>query len=153
MKGQFLFSIAIVTAIASVLGMLATSFFGLPGMQQTATAAEVTPTYVPTTRTFYLFNAELEQVNEAGLGFSGDIYSVQTMVVNKGDTVNIRFFNTEPTEEDERHSFTLPTFNKSVELDPGKQATISFLADKTGIFEYKCKFHQPEMRGQLIVNG
>jgi nitrous oxide reductase len=181
MKVQFTFPLAVVVAIASTLGTLSWAFLSVPGMlQQQAATAEKYPaqdntstadstshhgtTYAErdntstadsssnsgTTKTFYLFNAELDQVNESKLGFSGDIYSLQTIVVNKGDKVNINFFNTE-SDKNEKHSFTLPEYNINQILNGGDHATISFVADKAGIFQYHCNFHPPEMIGQLIV--
>jgi plastocyanin len=150
MKGRITLLIAIAVAIASVLGMTFSSFPVMLGTQQqlkTADAYGGGPT-----RTFYLFNAELEQVDETKLGFSGDIYSLQTMVVNKGDTVKVNFFNTEP-EADEKHSFTLPAFNVNKVLEGGQSASITFTADQAGLFQYRCTFHQPEMSGELVVLG
>jgi plastocyanin len=158
MQERIVLPIAIAVAVASVLGIATLSFSSMPGtaiatstdpaLDSSASTSTAASTGI--TRTFYLFNAELDQVNETKLGFSGDIYSLQTMVVRQGDTVKINFFNTEP-QANERHSFTLPTFSINKALAGGEHTTISFVADKAGIFEYHCIFHQPEMRGQLVV--
>ncbi len=81
-----------------------------------------------------------------------DVYSMPTMTVFKGDTVVIHFFNTEESGGD-HHSFTIKDepYNLNVELSPGQNKTITFEANTTGIFSYYCTFHQPTMRGQLIV--
>jgi hypothetical protein len=71
-------------------------------------------------------------------------------VVNKGDHVTVHFYNLE-TEKDERHSFTIgPPYNINQDLAGGENSTFSFVADQTGIFEYYCTHHQPQMRGQLV---
>lgn len=104
-----------------------------------------------TSKTFYLFTTEVEGVNQTKLGFSGDVYSLQTMVVNKGDTVTIHFYNLEK-DVDERHSFTIGApYNIDKELAGGENATITFTANHDGIFQYHCKFHPIEMIGQLVV--
>ncbi len=42
-------------------------------------------------------------------------------------------------------------YNINVVLHPGENQTITLDANTTGIFTYYCTFHQPTMRGQLIV--
>jgi plastocyanin len=94
---------------------------------------------------------EVEGVNETKLGLSGDIYSLQTMVVNKGDHVTVHFYNLE-TDKNERHSFTIGApYDIHKDLAGGENVTFSFTADQKGIFQYYCVHHQPEMRGQLVV--
>lgn len=102
------------------------------------------------TRTFYLFNTEIPTINETKIGFPGDVYSLPTMVVHKGDRVVVHFYNLE-TDKNEKHSFTLHAFHIDTQLAGGTNATDTFVANRSGIFEYHCIFHPPEMRGQLIV--
>jgi len=100
---------------------------------------------------FYVFTTEIEGVNETKLGVSGDIYSLQTIVVNQGDHVTVHFYNLE-SNVDERHSFTIGApYDINKDLEGGENATISFVADHKGIFQYYCIHHQPEMIGQLVV--
>jgi plastocyanin len=102
-------------------------------------------------KTFYLFTAEIEGVNETKLGLSGDVFSLQTMVVNKGDNVTVHFYNLE-NESDERHSFTIGApYNINKDLAGGENATITFTADREGVFQYHCIHHPPQMIGQLVV--
>jgi plastocyanin len=102
-------------------------------------------------KNFYLFTTEIEGVNETKLGLSGDVFSLQTMVVNKGDNVTVHFFNLEK-DKSERHSFTIGApYNINKDLAGGENATISFVADQKGIFQYHCIYHPPEMIGQLVV--
>jgi plastocyanin len=104
-------------------------------------------------REFWLFNSNIPDFNETAMGMPHDIYSMPIMSVFKGDLVIIHFFNTEKTSGD-HHSFTIKDepYNINVELGPGQNKTITFDADTTGIFSYYCIFHQPTMRGQLIVH-
>jgi plastocyanin len=104
-----------------------------------------------TNKTFYLFSAEVEGVNETALGISGDVYSLQTMVVNKGDNVTVHFYNLEK-DMSERHTFTIGApYNINKDLAGGENATITFIADHEGIFQYHCLYHPPQMIGQLVV--
>jgi len=79
------------------------------------------------------------------------VYSISTMIANKGDNITVHFYNLEkmPTE---RHSFTIGApYNIDKETTGGQSVVISFRADHEGVFQYYCKFHTPEMRGQLMV--
>jgi plastocyanin len=108
--------------------------------------------YNPETREFWLFNSFIPGFNETLMGMPHDVYSMPTMTVFKGDTIIIHFFNTEGAGGD-HHTFTIKdeSYNINVELSPGQNKTITFDANTTGIFSYYCTFHQPTMRGQLIV--
>lgn len=102
-------------------------------------------------KNFYIFTIEIQGVSESKLGITGNQYSLQTMVVNKGDNVTVHFYNVEKNKN-ERHTFTIDApYNISKDLAGGENATITFVADHEGIFQYHCLHHPPEMRGQLVV--
>ncbi|HTO77229.1 MAG TPA: Sec-dependent nitrous-oxide reductase [Thermoanaerobaculia bacterium] len=76
--------------------------------------------------------------------------------VNQGDTVKIAMTNIEQTT-DELHGFGLLDYNINIVCDPGETKTVTFKADKAGVFPYYCTnfcsaLHQ-EMQGYLIVKG
>ncbi len=99
-------------------------------------------------RTFYLFNTNHDGVNETKLGIAPDAYSPETLIVNKGDTVIIHFYNVDTTD---RHSFTLAgPYNVDSDLAPGQQSLIEFKASHQGVFGFFCKYH-PTMTGELVV--
>lgn len=70
--------------------------------------------------------------------------------VKKGDTVKIRFLNS-----DGFHNFVLDEFNASFEpIRTGETAEVEFVADKAGTFEYYCSVgshRQLGQKGSLIV--
>ena len=70
--------------------------------------------------------------------------------VKRGDTVRVTFMNNEGF-----HDYLLDEFNvKTKQLQAGGQETVSFVADKTGTFEYYCSVgtHRAQgMVGSLIV--
>lgn len=73
-----------------------------------------------------------------------------------GDKVTIHITNLERAE-DETHGFGIYYYNKSVSLEPGKTATMEFVADKEGVFPYYClefcsALHL-EMFGYLMVKS
>ena len=181
-------SIFVVTAIAAIFSLAVAMSLSVTfpsGQQQavaqqdnttapTATSTTTNQTITPATnnKTFYLFNTELEGLDEATAGIPHYIYSLPVIVANRGDSVTVNFFNIaeteeeateeegtaeeeeeEATEEEGRHSFTINTPPYSVDIDTaaGEPGNATFTADEEGIFEYYCKYHPPTMRGQLVV--
>ncbi len=74
--------------------------------------------------------------------------------VRKGDTVRIHVTNIEQTR-DELHGLAINDYNINVVIDPGETKTITFKADKAGVYAYYCTnfcsaLHQ-EMQGYLLV--
>ena len=112
-----------------------------------------TQQYVGKHKEFYLFDSDIPGFNETEMGMPRDIYSMPVIAVFKGDTVLIHFFNIEEPGGD-NHSFTIydkPYNNIDVVVHPRENKTITFVANTTGTFAYLCTFHQPTMRGLLIV--
>ncbi|HSX29737.1 MAG TPA: hypothetical protein VLE73_04225 [Candidatus Saccharimonadales bacterium] len=68
----------------------------------------------------------------------------QTLTVKKGDVVAIAITS---DEEEELH---LHGYDKSVDLEPNKQATLRFTADKTGNFPYELEHSKTDI-GSLQV--
>jgi len=78
-------------------------------------------------------------------------FSPATMTVNKGDTVKITFANKQGT-----HDLRIDEFNVATKvLQAGQSETITFVASKTGTFEYYCTVGNHRamgMVGSLKVN-
>ena len=179
-----IFVVAAIAAIFSLAVAMSLSVTFPSGQQQavaqqdnttapTTTSSTTNQTMAPasTNKTFYLFNTELEGLDEATAGIPHYIYSLPVIVVNRGDSVTANLFNIaeteeeateeegtveeeeEATEEEGRHSFTINTPPYSVDIDTaaGEPGNATFTADEEGIFEYYCKYHPPTMRGQLVV--
>jgi len=75
--------------------------------------------------------------------------------VKPGDTVTVALTNIEQTT-DELHGFGLLDYNINLVVDPGETKTVTFKADKQGVFPYYCTnfcsaLHQ-EMQGYLVVS-
>jgi len=110
------------------------------------------------TRVIYLFPVELP-FNDTIAGIPHYVFNPDTIVVNKGDTVLIHFYQ----YTDEHHSFTLAApYSKNVTLPAATplgnptsipKMDISFVADTPGLFVYHCQFHPPTMTGTLQVVG
>ena len=74
--------------------------------------------------------------------------------IRPGDEVTVAITNIEQTT-DELHGFGLLDYNINVVVDPGETKTVTFKADKKGVFPYYCTnfcsaLHQ-EMQGYMIV--
>jgi len=117
---------------------------------QNATAAAVYD-LTSSNKTFYIFNQEVEGLNENMTGIPGDIYSQPVIVVNKGDTVTVHMYNTEDDAND-RHSFTLGgSYKVDIDVAGGQNGNATFTADREGVFIFYCKYHLPTMQGELVV--
>jgi nitrous-oxide reductase len=71
-----------------------------------------------------------------------------------GDTVSIHLTNLERAE-DEVHGFAMNAQNVQLSIEPGKTASVTFVADQEGVFPYYCTefcsaLHL-EMQGYLLV--
>jgi nitrous-oxide reductase len=83
-------------------------------------------------------------------------FTPQAIEVNQGETLTVALTNIEQTT-DELHGFGLLDYNINVIVDPGETKTVTFKADKPGVFPFYCTnfcsaLHQ-EMQGYLIVKG
>ena len=105
----------------------------------------------PGEKAFYVFTSEIEGVDEAKLKVAGDVFSVNTLVANKGDKVTVHFYNVDPVKE-ERHSFTVgEPYAVNIDLGFAESGNATFTADNVGVFPFYCQYHQPVMEGQLVV--
>lgn len=110
----------------------------------------------PQTRDFYLFAVDQGFPAQNATGLKADYgFSANTIIVNKGDTLTIHFYN--PT--DQAHSFTMGDPYPIDVVVPAMTSTkvssvnVTIVANQAGIFHFNCKFHQPSMAGDLIVQG
>jgi nitrous-oxide reductase len=104
-------------------------------------------------------------VKDAGVTRSGNKVLVKVVAVRStftptdfeiraGDEVTVAITNIEQTT-DELHGFGLLDYNINIVVDPGETKTVTFKADKKGVFPYYCTnfcsaLHQ-EMQGYMIV--
>ena len=78
----------------------------------------------------------------------------ETVEVDEGDVVTFHLTNLEQAQ-DQTHGFTVDTYNVHGSWEPGKVASVTFVADKPGVFPYYCTefcsaLHL-EMMGYLLV--
>ena len=79
-------------------------------------------------------------------------YSPSEIKVNPGDTVNIQLVSTDVV-----HGLYVDGYDVSVEADPGQTQTLSFVADESGSFRFRCNVTcgamHPFMIGKLNVGS
>lgn len=95
----------------------------------------------------------------SGQGVAAHRWYPTMLVVRKGDTVDLAIGNPDQVN----HQFELTGYDlKTKKLTPGSSDSIRFVADRTGVFAYRCVLpHDPAtgdctpdhdlMRGYLIV--
>ncbi len=109
------------------------------------------PQPTPQVREFWVFSVVLP-FNDTMVGLSHDYFAPDRIIVNKGDTVTIHFYNTE--DEPERHTFTMDApYAVNKDLAMAEKQDITFVASVAGTFAYRCTYHQPTMTGWLVVLG
>ena len=99
---------------------------------------------------YYIFTQELN-ANESKVGEPIAIFTLTNIIVHKGDTVTIHFYNTADEPED-KHTFTMQSpYKMDYDLAGGQNKTFSFKADAVGGFTYYCRYDLPSMIGHLEV--
>ncbi|HEX7034073.1 MAG TPA: hypothetical protein VF172_13825 [Nitrososphaera sp.] len=132
----------------------------MPSTAANATTTETSATNttvgpaLSTNKTFYISDDEVD--DDLDNADDIEIFSLQTIVVNRGDSVTIHFFNLGEQDIDDapeqRHSFTIGApYNIDVDLAGGENQVITLTADEEGIFQYYSKHDLPQMTGQLVV--
>ena len=144
-----LWGISIAAIIIASVGI----FISFSSMNDSEIFEEYEEMYVPQTREIYLFSQVDEHIEDEGLEIPPDLFSQDTIVVTQGDKVKIHFYNLEPVESQEHHTFTIndPAYKTHHDINAGENTVIEFTASKSGVFEYICTFHQPTMRGELVI--
>lgn len=134
--------LVLVVAISAVLG--AAGGYAISSLANPRPAAQ--------TREFYVVTTTLA-FNESYLGLPHDIFSSDHLLVGRGDTVLIHFYNTEEGEIED-HTFTMEApYAVNHLVANGQHVNITFTANSAGTFAYRCTLHQPTMTGYLTVVG
>ena len=69
------------------------------------------------------------------------------IIVNQGDEVTLEILGVNGAE----HPSEIDGYDVSFTVKRGQLTTVTFTADKAGVFEFRCLTHQPSMLGELIV--
>ena len=90
------------------------------------------------------FTIVAEQINKSKFWLPSNI------MVNQGDKVKLVLKN-EIEGADITHGFTLPAYGITEVVTRGVPKTVTFTADKPGIFHYWCQLHPAHIGGELLV--
>jgi nitrosocyanin len=75
------------------------------------------------------------------------IWEPTSVVAKKGDRVTLRLVNKHADE----HGYEIAVFGVKEVVPGDKTATVSFTADRAGVFPIKCHLHPAHVVGQLVV--
>ena len=95
------------------------------------------------------------QTTKGGKSLSSTEGTSPSLVVSKGNLIQIHLINEEKNEPNNpsKHNLNIDEFNVHIkDLDYFQSESVTFLADKTGTFEYYSTIH-PGMKGTITVTG
>jgi nitrosocyanin len=75
------------------------------------------------------------------------VWVPESIFANEGDTVTLRLIN----KLDQEHGYKIEAFGIEKVVAAESAETVSFKADKDGIFPINCHLHPPHVAGQLVV--
>ena len=143
-------TLVIITLSLTQLLSISSMLLLLPAAAQQPSSATETAAPGEKQNEYYIFTQELEG-NESKLGVPVAVYTLTNIIVHKGDTVTIHFYNTADEAKD-RHTYTMQsTYKMDYDLAGGQNKTFSFKADTVGGFTYYCRYDLPSMIGHLEV--
>jgi plastocyanin len=95
----------------------------------------------PGTRSFTMVSVEVDDAK---------IWLPSVIAVEQGDKVKLTLKNLVPGAVNQ-HGFTIPAYNITEVVTRGEPKTITFVADKAGVFPFSCQLHPAHIGGSLIV--
>jgi nitrosocyanin len=107
-----------------------------PGLVSPAPAADE-----PGTRSFTMVSVEVDDAK---------IWLPSVIAVEQGDKVKLTLKNLVPGAANQ-HGFTIPAYNVTEIVTRGEPKTVTFVADKAGVFPFSCQLHPAHIGGSLIV--
>jgi len=75
------------------------------------------------------------------------IWIPESIFAKKGDVVQLRLIN----KLDAEHGYKIEAFGVEKVVGAESAETVTFTADKAGIFPISCQLHPPHVAGQLVV--
>ena len=73
-----------------------------------------------------------------------------TVVAKQGQTVKLTLINKVQSDPNQ-HGFSIPAYNVAEVVGRGETKTVTFKADKAGVFPMVCQLHPAHVGGQLVV--
>ncbi len=137
--------IKLIGAVAAII-VVAVGYLLLQGGKPVEqTKQEIVPTTAPVAT-----ESAVKEAKTFAVEGSPFMFSVKEIKVKNGDTVKVVF-----TNKNGMHDFVIDEFNaKTKQLKAGEAEEVTFVASKSGTFEYYCSVgnhRQQGMVGKLIV--
>jgi nitrosocyanin len=133
--------------LRTMAALLAVTALMLPSASRLAMAQAAAPSAAapameePGTRSFTLVSIEAD---------GAKIWLPSVIAVEQGDKVKLTLKNLVPGAENQ-HGFTIPAYNITEVVTRGEPKTVTFVADKPGVYPYSCQLHPAHIGGSLIV--
>ncbi len=128
-------------AIAVVASFMISGANRIAMAQGAAPAAPAPAMEEPGTKSFTLVSVEVDDAK---------IWLPSVIAVEQGDKVKLTLKNLVPGAVNQ-HGFTIPAYNITEVVTRGEPKTVTFVADKAGVFQYSCQLHPAHIGGSLIV--
>ncbi len=141
MSKAMLKTMAAIAAVAAIMLPGASRIAMAQGAPAAAPAAAAPAADAPGTRSFNMVSVEDD---------GAKIWLPSVIAVDQGDTVKLTLKNLVPGAENQ-HGFTIPAYNITEVVTRGVPKTITFVADKPGVFPFYCQLHAAHVGGSLIV--
>jgi nitrosocyanin len=128
-------------AIAVVASLMISGASRIAMAQGASPAAPAPAMDEPGTKSFTLVSVEVDDAK---------IWLPSVIAVEQGDKVKLTLKNLVPGAVNQ-HGFTIPAYNITEVVTRGEPKTVTFVADKAGVFQYSCQLHPAHIGGSLIV--
>jgi nitrosocyanin len=135
---------AMLKTMAAIAVVAACMFSGanrIAMAQGAAPAAPAPAAEEPGTKSFTLVSVEVDDTK---------FWLPSVIAVEQGDKVKLTLKNQVPGASNQ-HGFTIPAYNIAEVVTRGEPKTITFVADKAGVFQYSWQLHPAHIGGSLIV--
>src|SRR5579863_10143072 len=123
--------------VASAAAILITAFSLAARAQAPAAPAAAPAPAAEGTKSFTLVSVMIDDAK---------FWLPSTIVVDQGDKVQLTLKNNVPGA-DVTHGFSIPGYNITELVNRGTPKTITFVADKPGVFPYICQLHAAHIGG------
>jgi|HubBroStandDraft_2_1064218.scaffolds.fasta_scaffold258675_2 nitrosocyanin len=130
-----------IAAVATLILMGANRIAMAQGAAPSAPAAPAPAADEPGTRSFTMVSVEVDDAK---------IWLPSVIAVEQGDKVKLTLKNLVPGAVNQ-HGFTIPAYNVTEVVTRGEPKTVTFVADKAGVFPFSCQLHPAHIGGSLIV--
>ncbi len=136
------------TMLKTMAAIAAVAAIMLPGASRIAMAQGAAPSAAAApamdeagTRSFTMVSVEVDDAK---------VWLPSVIAVEQGDKVKLTLKNLVPGASNQ-HGFTIPAYNITEVVTRGEPKTITFVADKAGVFPFSCQLHPAHIGGSLIV--